>query len=144
MFDLDGTLVDSLEDLAGSMNAVLEKCGYETHELQAYRRFIGDGMITLVRRALPAAIVKNDRIVNSCVEAVNDEYGRNWSCRTKPYPGIKKLLYSLVETGIRTAVLSNKPNHLTQLVVTKLLSGNIFDVVRGHQEGVAKKPDPAS
>ena len=144
LFDLDGTLVDSLEDLAGSMNAVLEKCGYETHELQAYRRFIGDGMITLVRRVLPAAVVKNDRIVNSCLEAVSAEYSRNWSCKTKPYPGVKKLLHSLVEAGIRTAVLSNKPDSLTQLVVTELFSAETFDVIRGHQDGIPKKPNPAS
>ena len=142
LFDLDGTLVDSLADLADSMNRVLTRQGLPPHPVQAYRYFVGDGMVNLVQRALPAGAHRKDLIQN-CVREMRQEYALHWADSTRPYPGIAELLDTLASLGIEMAILSNKPDDLTQEVVRTLLPSWHFAAVAGAMETIARKPAPA-
>ena len=142
LFDLDGTLVDSLADLANSMNRVLTRQGLPPHPVEAYRYFVGNGITKLVQRALPAEAQQQD-IVQDCVQKMRQEYALHWADTTRPYPGIAELLDTLVTRGIQMAILSNKPDELTQEVVRTLLPKWNFAAVAGARETIPKKPDPA-
>ncbi len=141
-FDLDGTLLDSLTDLADSMNAALATLGLPPHPEQAYKLFVGDGMATLARRVLPAERQADDALAAACVEAMRVEYARRWADATRPYEGVAELLDGLVERGLTLAILSNKPDDFTVETVAKLLDRWPFAVVRGVRAGVPPKPDP--
>lgn len=141
IFDLDGTLLDTLEDLADSMNAVLLQEGYSPHETQAYRYFVGDGMEMLARRSLGIQ-EGNDELVRRCMAAMAEEYARRWNRRTRPYPGVSELLELLEVRGVPKAVFSNKPEAFTRLAVSDLLGSWHFEPVRGAREGFPRKPDP--
>lgn len=143
LFDLDGTLLDSLADLSDSMNAVLKKLGFPVHEPDAYRYFVGDGMEILCRRSLPENH-RDPTTVAACLAGMKDEYGRRWHDKTRPYPGIDPLLDRLGSRGIKTAVLSNKPDDFTRLTVEHLFPKRRFDAVFGERPGIARKPDPAA
>lgn len=141
IFDLDGTLLNTLEDIAGSLNRVLRERGLGTHTTDAYRYLVGSGATELVVRALPLG--KRDKeLIADCVEAFHVEYRRNWNIRTRPYDGVPELLDSLADRGIRIAVLSNKPHEFTVLCVRQYFSGCDFAAVLGQGEGVPLKPDP--
>lgn len=142
LFDLDGTLVDSLADLANSMNRVLIRQGFAAHPAQAYRYFVGDGIIKLVQRALPAEAQQED-IIQDCAQKMRQEYTLHWAETTRPYPGIAELLDTLAGRGIDMAILSNKPDELTQKVVRTLLPQWDFAAVAGARETIPRKPDPA-
>jgi len=141
LFDLDGTLLDTIDDLADSMNLTLGRMGFPTHEVEAYKYFVGDGVEALAERALPAGR-RDPQTVGRCVQGHREEYSRCWMNKTRPYDGIGALLDALAERGIKRAILSNKPDDSTKLVVGKLLADWDFDVVRGALDGVRKKPDP--
>lgn len=143
LFDLDGTLVDSLADLADSMNRVLIRQGLPPHPTEAYRYFVGDGMVNLVQRALPPGNNNRQDLIQDCVREMRQEYGLHWADTTRPYPGIAELLDALASRGIEMAILSNKPDRLTQEVVRTLLPNWHFAAVAGAKETIARKPDPA-
>lgn len=140
LFDLDGTLLNTLEDLADSTNAVLARRGFARHKLEKYKYFVGDGMYNLLRRALPAE-QHDDAFIKQCVVEMKEEYSRRWSDKTEPYPGIIELLQNLREKGLKMAVLSNKPHEFTQVVVEKYFPG-YFDLAYGERTGIPRKPDP--
>lgn len=142
LFDLDGTLLDTLDDLADSMNNILERSGYPKHDRNSYKYFVGDGMFNLVKRALPDEM-RSDADVEYYFAAMREEYGRRWDEKTKPYEGIPELLDSLKEKGLKMAILSNKSHYFTKLVVEKLLAKWTFDLIFGERPGVPKKPNPA-
>jgi len=142
LFDLDGTLLDTLADIANSMNAVLSELGFATYPTDSYRYFVGDGLEHLVKRTVPRKHL-NEKTINNCFEAVREQYGRRWADNTKPYPGIPELLSSLEERNISKVVLSNKPDDFTQLTIKKFLPDYDFKIVRGLRPGDAPKPDPA-
>lgn len=141
LFDLDGTLLDTLEDIADAANAVLSRHGYPTHALDDYRYFVGDGAPVLVRRVIPEP-ARTDEAVERLYEEFRAEYGRNWNAKTRPYAGVPAMLDGLSQRGLRLAVLSNKPDDFTRRCVTELLPGGRFDVVSGVHDGVPPKPDP--
>ncbi len=142
VFDLDGTLLDTLEDLADSLNRVLQAKGLPTHPLEAFRYFVGSGAAKLVSRALPPG--KRDKaLAADCLEAFRREYQRNWNVKTKAYTGISELLDGLTDKGIAMAVLTNKPQHFAELCVQAFLSDWRFAMILGQREGVPMKPDPA-
>jgi phosphoglycolate phosphatase len=143
LFDLDGTLLDTLQDLADSMNSVLLSMGFTIHDMEKYRYFVGDGMYNLVLRTLPPD-KREEAIIKQCLKKLNEEYGRRWADTTRPYEGIPELLDRLSEMGLKKAVLSNKPHDFTRLIIDKLLPSWSFDVVLGQREGVPKKPDPTA
>jgi len=143
IFDLDGTLLDTLDDIANAANRVLSARGFPTHPNANYRTFIGEGVIRLMLRALPKS-QKDEDTVQACVGAYVQEYGRTWNALTKPYPGVPELLDALVARRLKLAVLSNKPDHFTQQCVGELLANWDFDVVMGATDQFPRKPDPAS
>jgi len=138
VFDLDGTLLDTLDDLADSMNAVLAAAGHPTHPVVAYRQFVGDGVRTLVRRAIPDGVGGLDE----GVEAMIAEYGRRWRDKTRPYPGVDVLLDGLTARDLPFAILSNKPDAFTRLTTEALLGRWQFAEVWGVRDTVPPKPDP--
>jgi phosphoglycolate phosphatase len=142
LFDLDGTLLDTLEDLASSMNAVLRRMALPEHGLAHYRQAVGDGVEQLVTRCLPPAARTPDQ-VERAVSGMRDEYARRWNEKSRPYEGIAELLDALANRGIIMAVLSNKPQDFTRLMVEALLERWTFARVCGARPGEALKPDPA-
>jgi phosphoglycolate phosphatase len=143
VFDMDGTLLDTLDDLADCMNRVLERHGQAPHRTDAYRYFVGDGLENLVRRSLPDE-VRTDELIAALKEAMRQEYAEHWADKTRPYDGIPELLSALKERGIRLAILSNKPHAFTRQIAAHYFPEGLFEDVRGAQEGAPRKPDPAA
>jgi phosphoglycolate phosphatase len=144
LFDLDGTLLNTLEDIGDSMNAVLRRLQFPAHNLEVYKYFVGDGVYALARRALPEEHRSDEDLINRCVAAMREEYGKNWAYKTHPYEGVQELLAGLSSRSIRTAVLSNKPDDFTKMMVTKLLPQHRFEQVYGERTNVPRKPDPVT
>ena len=143
LFDLDGTLLDTLADLADSANAALGEMGFPEHRVDSYKYFVGDGMENLVRRVLP-----QDRLdpatMARLLELMHREYSNRWSAKTQPYAGIPELLDWLAGRRIPMAVLSNKPHEFTRLCVTRLLPRWNFQAIQGATPALPKKPDPTA
>ncbi|MCP4847741.1 MAG: HAD family hydrolase [Verrucomicrobiaceae bacterium] len=142
IFDLDGTLLDTIEDLGDSVNEVLRSRQLPEHSYNDYREYIGDGMEMLIRRALPTEFASDPEVFSAVLEDYQAAYGRNWNNKSGPYEGIPECLESLSRQGVKLAVLSNKPHHFTRLCVSELLPGIAFAEVCGDREGIARKPDP--
>ena len=141
LFDLDGTLVNSLADLADSTNFALQKLNFPTHETEEYKYLVGDGIPKLIERALP----ENERTEENrskCLELFMSHYREHYFDKTDAYNGIKELLSALKADGFKIAVISNKAQEMAQKVVDKVF-GDIFDAVAGKREGYKTKPDPA-
>ena len=141
LFDLDGTLLDSLADIADAMNTVLTKLGFPTHPLGAYRYFVGDGVPLLVQRAFPGQTGDPDLIARGG-SLLRDEYRNSWNKKTRPYSGVPELLDGLSRREVPMSVFSNKPDEFTQIMVSTLLRGWDFSFVRGIKPGTPRKPDP--
>ena len=141
LLDLDGTLLNTLEDISNAANRVLATQGFPTHPLDIYRKLIGEGAARLITRILPKEKRDADT-VQTCLEAYLKDYGQNWSIKTKPYVGIPEMLDALVARGLKLAVLSNKPEEFTQKCVRELLSNWTFDVVIGTSDRIPSKPSP--
>jgi len=142
LFDLDGTLLDSIEDLADSMNEVLARWELPQHPVEAYKYFVGDGMEQLAERALPRER-RDEATVARCIREMRQEYQTRWNAKTRPYAGIPEMLDALTERGMTKVVLSNKPEEFTRKMVAGLLSRWRFEVVAGQKPDVPIKPDPA-
>jgi phosphoglycolate phosphatase len=143
IFDLDGTLLDTLDDIANAANHVLAARGFPTHPNPDYRMLIGEGVGKLMSRALPETH-QDEATVQACVGAYVQEYERTWNALTKPYPGVPEMLDALAVRGLKLAVFSDKPDHFTQRCVGELLAKWAFDVVLGASDNFPRKPDPAS
>ena len=141
LFDLDGTLVNSLTDLADSTNFALEKLGFPTHETEKYKYFVGDGIPMLIKRALPEG-ERTEETQAQCLELFMSRYREHYFDKTDAYDGIKDLLCELKKQGFIIAVISNKAHEMAQKVVSKVF-GDIFNTVAGKREGYKSKPDPA-
>ena len=142
IFDLDGTLIDSLSDLAGACNAVLRARGLPEHEAAAYRYFVGDGVGKLIERMLPEQ-ARTPQICRACREAFDTYYHDHCMDATAPYDGILPLLDMLAAQGVKTAVLSNKPDGFVRQICDTIFGAGRFSVVFGQRDGVPNKPDPA-
>ena len=143
LFDLDGTLLNTLQDVADAVNKGLVSLSFPQHSLETYKTLIGEGRDVLVRRALPVDH-RDDATALKLLNMVNAEYQIHWSDNTRPYPGIPELLDVLAAKRIKIAVLSNKADDLTNLCVTKLLSQWRFTLVAGAKPSVPNKPDPTA
>ncbi len=141
LFDLDGTLLDTLDDLAGSMNRVLARRGWPVHEVRDFRYFVGDGARVLVSRTLPEGH-RDEATVQACLREFRAEYDRNWHVKTRPYEGVAEMLDELERRGLPKAVLSNKPHDFTARCVDELLPRWRFDPVLGLNDDRPAKPDP--
>ena len=144
ILDVDGTLLDTIQDLADSMNSTLRHFGFPIHELQKYKYFVGDGLENLVRRSLPDSAKIDPVLLSQCIAMMQQTYERNWNVKSRPYPGIPELLDALTARGMKMAVLSNKPHDLTQKVIEMLLPSWRFEAVMGERPPIPRKPDPSS
>ncbi len=142
VFDLDGTLLDSIADVGDAVNSVLKQWGLPLHSLESYKKFIGDGLRLLVARALPEDRRTEDMILR-CMDGFNDHYQKNWKDKTRPYPGVPEMLDELARLGVTMSIFSNKPHAFVTQIVPALLPHWVFDSVIGQRTGVPKKPDPA-
>ncbi len=140
IFDLDGTLIDSLPGIAASLNRALERCSLPGHADGDVRRFIGNGSYELARRAMPDDSPPAD--ILAVETAFKDDYALTWPEGTAPYDGIPECLESLASAGFRLAVLSNKPHPFTVEIVQSLFPGLPFDPVFGQRPETPRKPDP--
>ncbi len=142
LFDLDGTLVDSLNDIADSMNHVLSIHGFPLHPVGDYRFFVGEGMRVLVSRALPEDST-DQKLIELCLSQMKDEYARRWDCKTRIYDGIPQLLKYMSGKDLALSVLSNKPHELTVKVIEHYFGDSVFREIVGAGK-FPKKPDPAA
>ena len=141
IFDLDGTLLDTLQDLFNTLNSVLSRHSFPTHTLDECRFLVGHGMRELVRKGIPEE-ARNEETIDILLKDLMAEYADNWKVNSRPYPGIAKLLDTITERKIKMAILSNKADHFTRLCAESLLGEWSFDVIMGQQTGIAPKPDP--
>jgi len=144
LFDLDGTLLDTVEDLADCMNTAVAEEGLPTTPVPEHCFMIGDGVLNYTLRALPAGLHQDAELI----ERVQDRYrhlcSQRWANKTRPYEGVVEMLDELARRGIPMAVLSNKPDGATRQAVGHFLPGLPFKVVRGAVDGVPLKPDPSA
>lgn len=142
IFDLDGTLLNTLDDLAAASNYALKEFGLQTHEVESYKTFVGDGVYKLVERMLPEN--HRDEETKIKVKAVFDKYYKEHSLDdTKPYEGILAALEHFKIRGIKAAVVSNKPHAFTEALVRNMF-GEYIQVAYGQREGIPAKPNPAT
>ena len=142
IFDLDGTLVDTLEDIADAMDRVLAAEGAPGHTYEEYRYLIGRGIRNLVTESLPAELRSVERIAR-CYERMIEDYGRNSLVKTRAYEGVPELVRALRAGGVLLAIHSNKADAPTQALVAALLDPADFVVVHGARSDAPLKPDPA-
>jgi phosphoglycolate phosphatase len=141
IFDLDGTLVDTLADIAASMDCALRALDLPGHTADDYRAFIGEGVVRLAERAVPP---ERADLVPAAVAAFRAHYSEHLLDRSRPYPGIQATLAALVGRGAALAVVSNKPDALTRRIVTALFPETPFASVAGSRPDVPPKPDPTA
>ena len=141
IFDLDGTLLDTLEDLANAGNRVLATAGLPVHPVDSYRYFVGEGLQVLIERIVPPELRASSQLT-ALAEAFREDYGRNWAVHTRVYDGVAPLLTALQAKGLAMNVLSNKPDDFTRLCVSTFLRDWSFREVLGHRLGMARKPNP--
>ena len=141
IFDLDGTLLDTLRDIGEAMNRALKSLGYPTYPISAYRQFVGEGATVLAEKVLPPDEKNKDNILLLRDIFIKD-YRSNWKTHTRPYPGIEELLDALTLQRVPMAVFSNKPHYFTKACVDTFLSRWRFELVLGEGEGCPRKPDP--
>lgn len=138
LFDLDGTLLNTLEDIADSMNQALSQNGFPQHPADAYRYFVGDGVKTLVQRATGFM----EESVPAVLTAYQSYYAAGCRNKTRPYDGVTDMLEKLAQRGLPICIFSNKP-HKDTLSVTSYYFPHIrFFAIRGQKENVPVKPDP--
>lgn len=143
IFDLDGTLLDTLDDIGEAANRVLIQRGFAPHPPDSYRYFVGEGVRVLFERSLPVEARTAD-VLAACAEDFRRAYAECWNVQTRPYDGIEDLLAALVGRGVRLAVLSNKPDVFTKLCVREYFPRFPFAAVLGQRDGTPRKPDPAA
>lgn len=142
IFDLDGTLLNTIGDLAASVDYVMRSRNLPEHTDAEYRQMVGGGIKRLVERALPAELAANESYVEECVAQFRRYYVDNIDRYTVPYEGMCDLLRRLRSEGVKVAVASNKFQHGTDRLVAKFFSDVDFVAVEGNREGAPLKPDP--
>lgn len=141
IFDLDGTLVDSLQDIADAMNQTLTQFNYSTYNYEQYKYFVGNGLKNLVTECLPPD-KKDEKTVNTTLEVMMKNYGENYLHKTALYPGIPELLDGLTDERYKLAILSNKADILTKKIAAKLLQNWKFEIILGASDQFPRKPEP--
>lgn len=140
IFDLDGTLLNTLEDLADAVNYALTQMGWPARSLEEVRRFVGNGVANLMAQAVPAGTAPEETA--DCLARFRDRYAAHMADKTAPYPGILELLNTLREKGYQLAVVSNKFDAAVKGLVEDYFPG-LFDAAAGESPATPKKPDPA-
>ena len=143
IFDMDGTLLNSLEDLADSVEELLSFYGCPGHTLEEYRYFVGNGPRKLIQRSLPKDMAENETFVDEALVRYKGIYEKNMMNKSKPYEGILEMLGKLQQKGIPLAVCTNKQEPAARLIAAKLFPAGIFREIVGDVPGQARKPDPS-
>ena len=141
IFDHDGTLLDTVADLANATNQALQQCGYPTHPVEAYYQFVGNGINKLFARALPAEYSTEENVLRIRALFVPYYNEHNADC-SRPYPGVVELLRALQDDGVQLAVASNKYHEATLKLVRHFFPDIRFAAIYGQREGVPIKPAP--
>ncbi len=139
IFDLDGTLADTLEDLANATNWALEQLGLPTHGIEEYRYLVGSGRTELCRRAIPA---ERQDLLDQTIQLMTQYYADHCFDTTRLYPGIADAVKSLSARGLKIAVLSNKPHDFVGVTINRLFGDFKFDILQGDADHLPRKPDP--
>lgn len=142
IFDLDGTLLNTIGDLAASVDYVMRSRNLPEHTDAEYRQMVGGGIKRLVERALPKELAANDEYVEDCVTQFRRYYVDNIDRHTLPYEGMVELLEELCQRGVAVAVASNKFQHGTERLISKFFGNIEFVAIEGNREGEPLKPDP--
>lgn len=144
IFDLDGTLTNTIDTIAYFVNSALGKFGFGSIETEKYKLLVGDGAKTLIQRALDTLGVQDEtqENLNKVLAYYNETYNADFLYLTKVYDGIEDLLDKLKAQGVKIAVLSNKPHDTTALVLEAMFKKNTFDLYFGAREGIGLKPSP--
>lgn len=142
LFDLDGTLADSLIDLADGVNRAIASKGFPTHDVEAFKYFVGDGIPKMIERALPKSNRDTDTI-NEIKDIFLPYYAIHYADNTYAYEGMPELVNTLKTQGFIVAVVTNKEQHIANEVV-KSLYGDVFDLIFGKRDGIPAKPDPTA
>jgi len=142
IFDLDGTLIDSLADLADSANIMLTEYGYPTHEVEDYRLMVGNGSRMLMKRCLPKDV--SEEFIDEALAKYKNIYESRFLEKTRSYDGILELLKELKADAIPLAICTNKHNKAAHTIVEVLFEKQTFDYLIGEREGIPRKPDPTS
>lgn len=143
VFDLDGTLADSIADIAGSMNKALSHFGFPVHSYEEYKHLVGNGLKNLALVSLPEDS-RGEETVERCFRFLMDDYSANYLNNTKLYDGMTQLLDALSRQGMKLAVLSNKADKVTSLICKVLLSDWKFEMILGATDRFPRKPAPDS
>ena len=141
IFDLDGTVLNTLDDIANSLNHTLRECGFPTRSLTDIRSYTGNGLKRLVKLALPRDVSSDT--FESVFERFNGYYGKHCADLSRPYDGVTDMLNTIRAKGMKTAVISNKLDYAVQILYHRHFEG-LFDLAVGEREGVRKKPAPDS
>ena len=142
IFDLDGTLADTIGDIGAAVNSLLSERGYPLHDNAVYKRMVGNGFANLMRRALPASVAADETLFAALAREAASRYAARSLETTRPFEGIPAMLETLARRGVRCAVLSNKPDDMTKNMVEALFPSTRFLAVLGDRPGVPRKPDP--
>jgi phosphoglycolate phosphatase len=142
LFDLDGTLADTIQDLGGAVNLSLQSYRFPTHPIEHYKQMVGNGFTTLIRRALPPDVDLDETCIESITSFASETYQKNLLETTKPFPAVYSVLRGLSQRGLPLAVLSNKPHALTKEIVERLFPDIPFVAIRGESPEKKKKPHP--
>ena len=144
IFDLDGTLADTMDDLKTAINSTLAILGYEPRQKFELLNFINNGSREFVRRSLPTAVQGEEFIINSALDIYGQEYAKCFCEKTRAYGGIYEMLQVLKKNKFRLGVLSNKPDEFVKPIISKLFGDKTFDFVMGQRQGMPRKPDPTA
>ena len=142
IFDLDGTLLNTIDDLGQAVNYALQKSGFPTHNIASYHFFVGNGVHKLISRSLPEDY-RSEATINTVLADFKQYYGEHMCEYTKPYDGIRELLSKLTSHGVRVAVASNKYQIATERLMRHFFPDIEFTAICGHVDGMNPKPDPS-
>ena len=140
IFDLDGTLLDTIADLAAAGNHVCRECGWPEHSVEEFKPMVGHGMVNLISQFSPPYAQSEEQIAET-LRRFNAYYGAHSMDLTRPFPGVPEMLSRLKADGVQMAVYSNKADEFTTVLMERFFPG-IFDWVQGKKEGIPTKPDP--
>jgi phosphoglycolate phosphatase len=145
VFDLDGTLLDTLDDLADCMNAALRELGLKDHpDVSHHKYFVGDGVRNYILRVLPEDKRADEELIARLSATYRRNYAAGWKVKTRPYDGVPQTLAELRRRGLRLAVLSNKPDEFSKATVAAFFEPGLFELVVGAGDDMPLKPDPAA
>ncbi|MCD7848236.1 MAG: HAD-IA family hydrolase [Oscillospiraceae bacterium] len=143
IFDLDGTLVDTAEDLGDSVSAALTELGLPVHTTEEYISYVGNGTLMLVKRSLPENLRDDEELLNKAHELFCDYYSKHYLDKSRVYDGISDVVKALKDSGIKLYVLTNKPYQFASKIIEECFPTGTFELVAGSGQGFPRKPDPS-